>query len=137
MESKIIEKLNEEQKKPALLIDGPVLVTAGAGSGKTRLLTHRIAHLVQDHGVDPRNILAITFTNKAAAEMKERIFALTGSDSNNMWIFTFHSMCSRILRIHADRVGLNKNFSIYGDTEKDRLIKRILKEVLMLTLLFI
>ena len=124
--STILEKLNDEQRKPAEKTEGPVLVTAGAGSGKTRLLTHRIAHLVEDKGVYPYNILAITFTNKAASEMKERLERLV-NNVQDMWICTFHAMCSRILRVHAHHVGLNSNFSIYGDTEKDRIVKRILQ----------
>lgn len=122
----ILDTLNEEQRKPAEATEGPVLVTAGAGSGKTRLLTHRIANLILNKGVSPSNILAITFTNKAANEMKERLAGL-GLDVNYMWICTFHAMCSKILRVHADKVGLTSNFSIYGDQEKDRLIKRILQ----------
>lgn len=124
----IIEELNEEQQKPALQTEGAVLVTAGAGSGKTRLLTHRIAHLIQDKNVNPSNILAITFTNKASSEMKERLERLRGGEVHGMWIYTFHSMCSKLLRFHAERVGLGSNFSIYGDSERDRLIKRILSD---------
>ncbi len=124
----IVEELNEEQQKPALQTEGAVLVTAGAGSGKTRLLTHRIAHLIQDKNVNPSNILAITFTNKASSEMKERLEKLLGGEVNGMWIYTFHSMCSKLLRFHAERVGLSSNFSIYGDSERDRLIKRILSD---------
>ena len=124
--TQILDKLNDEQRKPAEATEGPVLVTAGAGSGKTRLLTHRIAHLIEDNGVSPKNILAITFTNKASNEMKERLSAL-GLNVNDMWICTFHAMCSRILRVHAEKIGLSSNFSIYGDTEKDRLIKRLLQ----------
>lgn len=124
----IIEELNEEQQKPALQTEGAVLVTAGAGSGKTRLLTHRIAHLIQDKNVNPSNILAITFTNKASSEMKERLEKLLGGEVSGMWIYTFHSMCSKLLRFHAERVGLSSNFSIYGDSERDRLIKRILSD---------
>ncbi len=123
----IVNNLNEEQQKPALATEGPVLVTAGAGSGKTRLLTHRIAHLVEDMGVYPSNILAITFTNKASNEMKERLGRLLECGIDGMWICTFHAMCSKMLRFNADRVGLTSNFSIYGDNEKDRLIKRILQ----------
>lgn len=123
----IIEQLNKEQQLPALKTEGPVLVTAGAGSGKTRLLTHRIAHLIQDKNVSPYNILAITFTNKASNEMKERLARLLSFGVQGMWIFTFHAMCSKILRINGERVGLDKNFSIYGDSEKDRLIKRVLQ----------
>lgn len=122
----ILDNLNDEQKKPAEATEGPVLVTAGAGSGKTRLLTHRIAHLVEDKGVFPYNILAITFTNKAATEMKERLSKLVDR-VQDMWICTFHAMCSKILRVHAEKVGLTSNFSIYGDTEKDRIVKRLLQ----------
>ena len=125
--STILDKLNEEQREPAVNTEGPVLVTAGAGSGKTRLLTHRIAHLVQDKGVFPYNILAITFTNKAASEMKERLGALV-DNVQDMWICTFHAMCSKILRVHAREVGLSSNFSIYGDAEKDRVVKRLLAQ---------
>lgn len=125
--SEILNKLNEEQLKPASTTEGPVLVTAGAGSGKTRLLTHRIAHLVKDKEISKSNILAITFTNKAAQEMKERLGKLI-SGADDMWICTFHAMCSKILRRHAKRVGLDSNFSIYGDQEKTRLIKRLLSE---------
>lgn len=125
--SDILKNLNEEQLGPASTTEGPVLVTAGAGSGKTRLLTHRIAHLVKDKGISKGNILAITFTNKAAMEMKERLSNLIDG-AGEMWICTFHAMCSRILRRFADRVGLTNNFSIYGDTEKTRLIKRVLSQ---------
>lgn len=124
--SEILDKLNDEQKAPAIATEGPVLVTAGAGSGKTRLLTHRIAHLIKDNGVSPSNILAITFTNKASNEMKERLAGL-GLSVQEMWICTFHAMCSRILRVHAEKVGLTSNFSIYGDSEQDRLVKRLLQ----------
>lgn len=124
----IIDELNEEQAKPALQTEGAVLVTAGAGSGKTRLLTHRIAHLIEDKGVLPSNILAITFTNKASMEMRERLEHLLHNGVGAMWICTFHAMCSKLLRMHADRVGLGSNFSIYGDSEKDRIIKRALND---------
>ncbi len=123
----LISSLNEEQKAPVLQTEGAVLVTAGAGSGKTRVLTHRIAYLIQQ-GVDPYNILAITFTNKAAAEMRERVERIT-YDSGMLWVSTFHSMCVRILRSHADKIGYTKNFSIYGEQEKETLIKNILAEL--------
>lgn len=126
MESKILSNLNEEQRKPAEVIEGAVLVTAGAGSGKTRMLTHRIAHMVSELGISPNRILAITFTNKAATEMKERLERMIDS-IENMWICTFHAMCSRILRSTIDLIGYSKSFSIYGDTEKNRVIKRILE----------
>lgn len=123
--SKILEALNDTQRAPAMATEGPVIVTAGAGSGKTRLLTHRIAHLVKDHGVDPYNILAITFTNKATAEMKDRLHSMVGG-ADSLWVSTFHAMCSKILRMHIERLGFDKKFTIYGDAEKTRVIKRLL-----------
>ena len=104
--------LNEEQRLPVLDTEGAVLVLAGAGSGKTRVLTARISHLIADLGVSPENILAITFTNKAAAEMHSRLDVMT--DVSRMWVCTIHSMCVRILRMYADRRGLSQNFSIYS-----------------------
>lgn len=126
-ESYILKKLNSEQYAPAKIIDGAVLVTAGAGSGKTRLLTHRIAYMVSEKGISPRNILAITFTNKAAGEMRSRLETMI-EDAELMWICTFHAMCAKMLRFAADKLGYSKSFSIYGDTEKTRVIKRIADE---------
>lgn len=120
-----IEELNEVQKRAVLDTDGAVLVTAGAGSGKTRLLTHRIAHLINDCGVKPYNVLAITFTNKAANEMRSRLEKMI--DADGIWIFTFHAACVRILRNYIDRLGYGKNFTIYGDSEQKSVIKRICK----------
>lgn len=120
----IIDGLNEEQLKPVLDTEGAILVTAGAGSGKTRLLTHRIAYLVEEKGVAPYNILAITFTNKAANEMKTRIEKMLGS-STSMWISTFHSLCVKILRRDIDKLGYTKSFSIYADEEKTKVFKDI------------
>ena len=118
--------LNQEQLKPVTDTEGAVLVLAGAGSGKTRVLTYRIAYLIEKCGVSPNSILAITFTNKAAGEMKERIQAVTGQDG--MWVMTFHSFCARVLRNDADKLGHNRNFSIYGEAETDRIITRILQD---------
>ncbi len=118
--------LNEEQRAPVLDTEGAVLVLAGAGSGKTRVLTARIAHLVTDLGVAPGNILAITFTNKAANEMKERLSLLT--DTNKMWVSTIHSMCVRILRTFPEKRGLQSNFSIYSEQERNAVIKQAFKE---------
>ena len=123
----LLSELNEEQLKPVLDTEGAVLVTAGAGSGKTRLLTHRIAYLITDKNVSPYNILAITFTNKAANEMRERLERMVPDAAQSMLISTFHSMCVRILRQFIDRVGYNKNFSIYGEDEKERIVKNIVK----------
>ena len=126
MGNSILDNLNDEQRKAAAVANGAVLVTAGAGSGKTRMLTHRIAYLIDEVGVPAYNILAITFTNKAAGEMKSRIERMVDSDSDS-WICTFHAMCTRILRRHAEEIGYDRNFTIYGDTEQDRVIKRILE----------
>lgn len=124
--------LNDEQIKPVLDTEGAVLVTAGAGSGKTRLLTHRIAHIVEDLGVFPYQILAITFTNKAAGEMRERLQKMLDERSaSSLWVFTFHALCLRILRRYVSLLGENYNerFSVYDETEKEHLIKRILKNM--------
>ena len=121
-----IRSLNEEQRLPVLDTEGAVLVLAGAGSGKTRVLTARISHLVSDLGVSPENILAITFTNKAAAEMRERLDALT--DVSRMWVCTIHSMCVKILRMFAERRGLSQNFSIYSEQERSAVVKQAFKE---------
>ncbi|MDE6676287.1 MAG: UvrD-helicase domain-containing protein, partial [Clostridia bacterium] len=117
-------ELNEEQIKPVLDTEGAVLVLAGAGSGKTRVLTARISHLTADLNVPPESILAITFTNKAAKEMKERLGALT--DVSRMWVCTIHSMCVRILRMFASSRGLTDNFSIYS--ERSAVVKQAFKE---------
>ena len=126
MEDMILSNLNAEQRLPASTINGPILVTAGAGSGKTRMLTHRIAHMVKNLDIKPNNILAITFTNKAANEMKERLSHMI-DDVSDMWVCTFHAMCSKILRFNISLMGYTSSFSIYGDTEKSRTIKRILE----------
>mgnify|MGYP001851622521 FL=1 len=121
-----IQSLNEEQRLPVLDTEGAVLVLAGAGSGKTRVLTARISHLVSDLGVSPENILAITFTNKAAAEMRERLDVMT--DVSRMWVCTIHSMCVKILRMFAERRGLSQNFSIYSEQERSAVVKQAFKE---------
>ena len=108
----LLSKLNTEQIKPVLDTEGAVLVIAGAGSGKTRVLTSRIAYLIMEKNVSPSNIMAITFTNKAAGEMKDRLQTLVG-DISEMWVSTIHSMCVRILRKDIDKIGYDKNFSIY------------------------
>lgn len=120
--------LNPEQQRAVKATDGPLLIMAGAGSGKTRVLTHRIAYLMAEKEVAPWTILAITFTNKAAREMRERIDRLVGPEANDIWISTFHSMCVRILRRDIDRMGINRNFSILDDSDQLTVIKNILKE---------
>lgn len=121
--------LNGPQKEAVLCTEGPLLVLAGAGSGKTRVLTHRIAHLVDDLGVAPWQIMAITFTNKAAAEMRERLGNLIGPYSRGMWVSTFHSMCVRILRADCGRLGFASGFTIYDDDDSKRLVKQIYGEL--------
>ncbi len=121
-----LSELNEEQRAPVLDTEGAVLVLAGAGSGKTRVLTARIAYLTEEMGVPPENILAITFTNKAANEMKERLSAMT--EVGGMWISTIHSMCVKILRMFAEKRGLNENFSIYSEQERSAVVKQAFKE---------
>ncbi len=124
----LLAKLNEEQIKPVLDTEGAVLVIAGAGSGKTRVLTTRIAYLVLEKNVSPSNIMAITFTNKAAGEMKERLIKIVG-DIGDMWVSTIHSMCVKILRRDIDKLGYDSNFTIYDDTDRDRVIKRVIEEL--------
>ena len=125
----LLKGLNEEQKKAVLHVDGPLLILAGAGSGKTKVLTNRIAYLIQEKGVYPSNILAITFTNKAAREMKERIDNLVGSVSDSIWVSTFHSMCVRILRKDIDRIDYDRSFVIFDYSDQQTVIKDCLKEL--------
>ncbi|WP_077210710.1 DNA helicase PcrA [Bacillus dakarensis] len=125
---KLLNGLNPEQQRAVKTTEGPLLLMAGAGSGKTRVLTHRIAYLMVEKQVNPYNILAITFTNKAAREMKERIYKMMGGVADEIWISTFHSMCVRILRRDIDRIGYNRNFTILDSTDQQSVIKSILKE---------
>ncbi|MFT4414603.1 DNA helicase PcrA [Fredinandcohnia humi] len=128
LSNKLLTGLNKEQQEAVKKTDGPLLIMAGAGSGKTRVLTHRIAYLMVEKEVAPWNILAITFTNKAAREMKERVQGILGGAAEEIWISTFHSMCVRILRRDIDRIGFNRNFSILDTTDQLSVIKNILKE---------
>jgi DNA helicase II / ATP-dependent DNA helicase PcrA len=121
--------LNPAQREAVLTTEGPLLVIAGAGSGKTRVLTHRVAHLLAAHGVKPNEILAITFTNKAAAEMKERVERNLGPIARAIWIMTFHSACGRMLRSEAERLGYRSNFTIYDQADQVRLVKACLEEL--------
>jgi DNA helicase-2/ATP-dependent DNA helicase PcrA len=125
---KLLAGLNPQQQAAVKATEGPLLIMAGAGSGKTRVLTHRIAYLMAEKHIAPWNILAITFTNKAAREMKERIQNLLGGAAEEIWISTFHSMCVRILRRDIDRIGINRNFSILDTTDQLSVLKTILKE---------
>lgn len=130
--NEILQRLNPDQLKPVLDTEGAVLVLAGAGSGKTRVLTSRIAYIVEEKGVYPSSVLAITFTNKAAKEMQQRL-SLMIDNAESMWICTIHSMCVRILRMFADRLGYNKNFSIYSETERATAHQKILSGMLNTT----
>ena len=125
----IYDTLNEPQREAVRHTDGPLLILAGAGSGKTRVLTHRIAYLIEELGVNPWNILAITFTNKAAGEMRQRVDNLVGFGSESIWVSTFHSMCVRILRRFIDRLGYDSRFTIYDTDDQKTLMKAVCKKV--------
>jgi DNA helicase-2/ATP-dependent DNA helicase PcrA len=127
--SDFLNDLNEQQRKAASHVNGPLLIIAGAGSGKTRVLTYRIAHLLQKQYALPKNILSLTFTNKAAREMQERIQGLIGEKASGLWMGTFHSIFSKILRFEADKIGFNSQYSIYDTTDAENAIKLILKEL--------
>jgi DNA helicase II / ATP-dependent DNA helicase PcrA len=124
----LLDGLNPVQREVVTHLEGPLLVVAGAGSGKTRVLTHRIAHLIRDHDVSPFAVLAITFTNKAADEMKDRVAALVGPVARRMWVSTFHSACSRILRREASHLGLRSTFSIYDQSDAQRLVGYVVRD---------
>lgn len=127
--NELLANMNPRQKEAVMHTEGPLLLMAGAGSGKTRVLTHRIAYLIEEKNVNPWNILAITFTNKAAREMKERVNQLLGSGGEDVWVSTFHSMCVRILRRDVDQIGYSRNFTIIDTSEQNTLMKRVLKEL--------
>ncbi len=125
----IYDTLNEKQQEAVFCTEGPLLILAGAGSGKTRVLTHRIAYLIDELGVDPWNILAITFTNKAAGEMRERVDSLVGFGAESIWVSTFHSTCVRILRRYIDRIGFDNNFTIYDSDDQKSVMKDVCKRL--------
>lgn len=125
----IYDTLNKEQKEAVLHTEGPLLLLAGAGSGKTRVLTHRVAYLIDEMGVNPWNILAITFTNKAAQEMRERVDKIAGFGADQVWVATFHATCMRILRRHIDRLGYDTNFTIYDTDDQKSVIKQVCKRL--------
>ena len=125
----IYDTLNPQQKEAVWQTEGPVLILAGAGSGKTRVLTHRIAYLIEEKGINPWNIMAITFTNKAAGEMRERVDKIVGFGSESIWVSTFHSSCVRILRRYIDRLGYDHNFTIYDTDDQKSLMKDICKKL--------
>ena len=121
----ILDILNDKQKEAALTIDGPLLILAGAGSGKTRVLTNRCALMISEYNIQPWNILAITFTNKAAGEMRSRIDAMVAEYSESIWVATFHSTCVRILRRYIDKIGYDTNFTIYDTDDTKTVMKDI------------
>ncbi len=123
----ILDRLNTAQRQAAEVVDGPLLVLAGAGAGKTRVLTHRIAYLVEEIGIPPWNILAVTFTNKAAEEMRSRVEELVGGAATDFWMGTFHSVCARLLRFEAEGFGIDANFTIYDEDDRQVLMRRLLK----------
>src|SRR6185436_12100976 len=129
MATDVLEGLNPVQREAVMHHDGPLLVVAGAGSGKTRVLTHRIAHLIHEHGISPFEILAITFTNKAADEMKHRVGALVGPVAEKMWVSTFHSACVRILRREAPKLGYPSSFTIYDQADAVRLTGYVIRDL--------
>ena len=125
----LLKSLNPPQREAATYLGGPLLILAGAGSGKTRALTHRLAYLVGSGTCDPWSVLAVTFTNKAAGEMKSRVAALLGRKVEGLWIGTFHSICARILRKDGHRLGYGRSFTIYDEDDKLSLIKRTMSEL--------
>ena len=120
--------LNPPQQEAVKHLTGPLLILAGAGSGKTRVITHRIAYLIEEYNVSPYNILAITFTNKAAKEMRERVDSLVDFGAGNIWVNTFHATCVRMLRKYGDAIGYNTNFSVYDTDDQKALMRTILKD---------
>ena len=125
----VYDTLNPKQQEAVFHTEGPLLILAGAGSGKTRVLTHRIAYLIEEKGVNPWNILAITFTNKAAGEMRDRVDNLVQSGAGSVWVSTFHSCCVRILRRFIDYLDYENNFSIYDSDDQKALIKQLIKKM--------
>lgn len=125
----IYDTLNDKQKEAVFHVDGPLLILAGAGSGKTRVLTHRVAYLIEEKGVAPWNIMAITFTNKAAAQMRERVNNIVGFGAESIWVSTFHSTCVRILRRYIDRLGFDNNFTIYDSDDQKTVMKAVFKKL--------
>src|ERR671930_868139 len=126
-----LDKLNPQQREAVLQITGPLLILAGAGSGKTRVITYRIAYLIGNGHAVADEVLAVTFTNKAAGEMRERVEGLLGSDANGVWLSTFHALCARLLRREAPHVGLTRDFVIYDSTDQLSVMKQALREIRM------
>src|SRR5882762_4084729 len=124
-----LDALNPEQREAVLHLEGPLLILAGAGSGKTRVITSRIAYLVGDGHAEPHEVLAVTFTNKAAEEMRSRVEALLGSECGRMWVSTFHALCARLLRREAPAIGLSRDFVIYDSSDQLTVVKQALKDL--------
>src|SRR6186713_1426586 len=124
-----LEKLNPEQREAVLHRDGPLLILAGAGSGKTRVITFRIAYLIGNGHAAPDEVLAVTFTNKAAGEMRERVQSLLGDNADGVWLSTFHALCARLLRREAPHIGLSRDFVIYDSTDQLTVMKQALKQI--------
>src|SRR6266704_70259 len=124
-----LDTLNPEQREDVLRINGPLLILAGAGSGKTRVITSRIAYLVGDGHARPDEVLAVTFTNKAAEEMRARVEALLGSEVSGMWVSTFHALCARLLRREAPAIGLSRDFVIYDSSDQLAVVKQAMKAI--------
>src|ERR687889_645159 len=124
-----LEKLNPEQREAVLKTDGPLLILAGAGSGKTRVITFRIAYLIGDGHASADEVLAVTFTNKAAQEMRERVEALIGSEAAGIWLSTFHALCARLLRREAPKIGLSRDFVIYDSSDQIAVVKQAQREL--------
>src|SRR3954467_13395094 len=122
-----LEKLNPEQREAVLQIDGPLLILAGGGSGKTRLITYRIAYLIGDGHAKPDEVLAATFTTKAAQEMRERVSALIGDEAGGVWLSTFHALCARLLRREAPKIALSRDFVIYDSSDQLSVVKQALR----------
>ena len=124
-----LTKLNPAQREAVLHRDGPLLILAGAGSGKTRVITYRIAHLIGDGHAEPDNVLAVTFTNKAAGEMRERVEGLIGEEAQGVWLSTFHALCARLLRREAPKIGLSRDFVIYDSSDQVAVVKHAEREL--------
>src|SRR5215211_1091504 len=124
-----LDKLNPEQREAVLHTEGPLLILAGAGSGKTRVITFRIAYLIGNGHARPDEVLAVTFTNKAAGEMRERVQAVLGDDANGVWLSTFHSLCARLLRREAPHIGLSRDFVIYDSSDQVAVVKQAQREL--------